>query len=169
MINKIFWDLDETLIHTHNYSDIGHDFIMTFDNGGWSDPDIYKVKVHPAALNVLKFSRSIVGADKVFILTSATTDYAREVNSKAGFGFRDDQIIAREDISRLLKELPTEYDDENNVLIDNLPAKYNEDKLMVIGIGHSNYLEIDDYHGTVFPGSNFEQKVKDFLNEQNAE
>jgi hypothetical protein len=38
--------------------------------------------------------------------------------------------------------------DSNNVIVDNLPPRYNESKMAYIGIKQNQYLQVRDYYGT---------------------
>lgn len=167
MINYIFWDLDETLIHAHNESHINYDFIICLTDGGWED-ETYKVKVHPAAKEIINYSRELVGDDKVFILTAAVNEYANIINAKAEFGFAPQNIIAREQTRNILRQKDSTYSNSDNVLIDNLTPEWNEDKMKVIGINANNYLQVRDYYGVDFTDSkeSFFQQCKLFLNEK---
>jgi hypothetical protein len=123
-----------------------------------------------------------VGADRVHILTTATRDYAREVNRLADWGFRHEDIFSREDLSKYSFHLPLAYGgsqqeytahlyaDKNNVIIDNLRPRENERKIVFIGINsnyETNYLRINDYYGVEYADSNFEEEVKEFLISRN--
>lgn len=168
MINNIYFDLDESLIHTvlrePNQSHVK--FVL--------DGTAYYTLIRPCAKELIEFARSLVGVDKVFILTAATLDYAKEVNRLGDFGFEHKNIIAREELSKYSYYGAyggTCYVDREdasiyNVLIDNLEPRYNESKTCPIGISHKykeRYLHVKDYYGVNFPDDPFEQNVKDFL------
>jgi hypothetical protein len=177
MINKIFWDIDETLIHTTIY-DPKQDHVQ-FSLG---DGHVYHTMIRPCSNELIRFSRELVGKENVHILTTATRDYAEKVNELAGWGFDPKDIFAREDQEanriwvstayggRHCSIIPHEYANPNNVLIDNLRRLQNEGKINFIGIGktqETNYLKIYDYYGVNFPDDSFEEDVKNFLLEMN--
>lgn len=176
MINRIFWDIDETLIHTVLQKPNQDHVSFSLDDG------MYYTMIRPCSKALIDFSRELVGADRVHILTTATRDYAQEVNRLAGWGFKNEDIFSREDQSSHLHRFalayggsreecdPHIYAHKNNVIIDNLPARQNFTKIEFIGISKTyqdNYLRINDYYGVEFADSNFEQEVKDFLIERN--
>jgi hypothetical protein len=169
MINKVFWDIDETLIHTslkpYNANAIH------FKLGG----ENYYVKVRDCSNELIDFSRNLVGVENVYILTAATRDYAHKINDLAKWEFSLENIFTREDIFEnnfLLAydiPLPKEYKSnvdiisKDNVLIDNLPPRSNRDKIEFIGIDYDRYLKIDDYYGFGENNEEFSCQVKEFL------
>lgn len=170
MINKIFWDIDETLIHTVMSAPNQEHVVLSLDDGN------YYTMLRPCAKALIDFSRNLVGADNVYILTTATTDYAREVNRLAGWGFEHDHIIAREDIHNHTYSLayagtgviPHKEANIKNVLIDNLPFRQNAKKVDMIGITKDRYFHINDYYGVNFPDDTFENDVREFLTEKHS-
>lgn len=174
MINKIFFDIDETLIHTTTYDPEQECHKFELDG----DYFTYYTIVRPCAMSLIQFARDLVGFENVHILTTATRDYAETINELAGWGFNKEDIFTREDIRGHRREFPTayggvyhEYDphiyaNKNNVLIDNLPPRSNYNKVVFIGISNledTNYLHIRDYYGVDRPHDTFEQDVKNFL------
>lgn len=170
MIKRIFWDIDETLIHTslgkfeEGYNDV--EFTLP------DDPYTYYTVIRPCSHDLIKFSRNLVGAENVCILTTSTPDYAREINRIAGWEFPHNQIYTRDDLhehrySTAYGGYTTlankEVSDPNNVLIDNLPIRENANKCSFIGIDSDRYLRIRDYYGTNYPDCSFEQDVREFL------
>jgi hypothetical protein len=174
MIKNIFWDIDETLIHTETRS-FGRGYNdVKFELDGFP----YYTVIRPCSNSLIEFSREMVGKDNVYILTTATTDYAREINRIAGWNFEHDHIIAREDISNHKYTLPYggksisrhKVADVNNVLIDNLPIRDNYDKVDLIGIvDRDRYFKIRDYYGVNFPNDSFDSDVREFLTQKNNE
>ena len=176
MINKIFWDIDETLIHTTIRDPEQDHFKFTLED----DLTTYHTILRPCSNRLIEFSRNLVGVDNVHILTTATRDYAQEVNRKAGWGFKNEDIFAREDLKYHTTKInglygahdsidPHIYAHKNNVLIDNLPPRENWKKVCFIGIPstyHTNYLMIDDYYGVNCPDDSFESDVKEFLTQR---
>lgn len=173
MINKIFFDNDETLSHSMYKDPEQESVIISFNDG-----DFYYTVIRPSATKVLEFSRDLVGFDNVYMLTSATREHAEKVNENGGVGFANDHILAREDMSKT--EFYGAYGsvhcysnpdvaDENNVLIDNLPSNFNTQKMQYIGINHTRYLNVDDYYGVNIREKEFFDDVTKFLLQKNKE
>jgi hypothetical protein len=173
MIKRIFWDIDETLIHTSP---------SPFEEGTqyeqFSLPDdlaTYYTIIRPCSKSLIQYSRDLVGKDNVYILTTSKHDYANEVNRLADWGFEPDHILTREVIDE--HRYATAYGssasyqhklaDPNNVLIDNLPPRYNENKMILIGIKSDRYLQIRDYYGVDFSDETFQEDVMEFLTAKN--
>ncbi len=168
MINKIFWDLDSTLIHTELYNP--NQEHVVFRIGGYN----YYTIIRPCAKTLVEFCRQLVGKDNVYVLTTSTREYASNVNRLADLEFEPDHIIAREDIENAYVGTayggravnPLDIASQENVLIDNLPPRENYSKTSLIGINGSyqeRYLKVDDYYGVNFTNDNFEETVKEFL------
>lgn len=156
MIDKIFFDLDETLIHSSSYNNEGVSFEINLANEFWGDEHYY-VFVNPCAHRLLEYARDLVGADNVFILTTSIEDYAKMINKKANFEFRDDQILHRGLISHKLSV--GEYlHDTKNVLIDNLPNWDNLNKCKLLGIDRDRYIQVPAFYGREIFG--FEEDIK---------
>jgi hypothetical protein len=173
MINKIFWDIDETLIHTSLHEPDQKHISFALED----DLSMYYTIIRPCSHRLIEFSRELVGADNVHILTTATRDYAQEVNRQAGWGFKNEDIFTREDLEYHTTKLagiygesdPHIYAHKNNVLIDNLSPRENWRKVTFIGIPndyHTNYLQVRDYYGVDFPDDLFEADVKKFLTQR---
>lgn len=172
MINKIFIDLDECMLHSMLRKPNQEHIRFNLEN----DDNTYYTVIRPCAQKLIDFSRELVGKDNVYILTTSTTDYANMINEKAEWGFERDHIIAREEIKRHL--IPTAYGGsayvekqgvahKDNVLIDNLPYKQNMGKVNLIGILQDRYLKVDDYYGVNgTEWDTFEEDVKEFLKEK---
>lgn len=56
-----------------------------------------------------------------------------------------------------------EVSSPNNVLIDNLPARENWNKMSFIGINTERYLKIYDYYAVDYPDCTFVEDVEEFL------
>jgi len=169
MLNKIFIDLDETLISgsPSSRNPIDCDLTIALEYGS-----VYDIKVRPSAHDVIKLASGYVGSDNVYLLTIASRDYATKVSTSACFDFPPENIIPREDIHQAT--FKTAYDGRNygtntkilhsdNVLIDNLPSRLNEQKMIYIGIKPDRYLNITSYYGTNFENDNFYSSVEEFL------
>lgn len=171
MINKIFYDIDNTLIFTDLYKPKQNHISFALEN----DPNTYYTIIRPCAQRLIDFARELVGKDNVYILTTSTTAYANTINEMTRWGFERDHIIAREEIARHL--MPTAYGGsayiekegiahKDNVLIDNLPYRENMGKVTLIGINEDRYLKVRDYYGVNGTEDWFEEDVMEFLKEK---
>ena len=170
MKKYIFVDLDETLIHA-NYSGTGdprkamarsqYEFIKL-------DDEWYKALLRPSASAILELCRS--KGYKVCMLTMAIESYAREWNKTYNFGFKDDEIYAREDLysgSLMLSHFP----DGKTYLIDNLVKETNTIKLNFLRPisekGITNYYRITDFYGREDPEIAKKElaEISEFLNQ----
>lgn len=168
MIDRVFWDIDETLIHTETrpFGEGYGDVEFELDGG------TYYTKIRPCSNDLIKFSRDLVGTENVYILTTATRDYALEINRIAGWGFKECNIFAREDLhlnrysigyGGVATMANTKISSPKNVLIDNLPPRENFNKMCYIGIDCNRYLKIEDYYAVEYANCKFESDVKEFL------
>ncbi len=167
MIKRIFWDLDHVLAFSdYEEPDQNHIKFYLID-----DIRPYFTIIRPCARKLIDWSRDLVGVENVFILTSSIEEYANIINEKGGLGFRPDQIFHRGDLENYRYStaygssctVPHELANENNVLIDDLLPRYNENKMSFIGINSSRYLQVREYYGVDFPDDPFEEDVKNFL------
>ena len=159
MINNIYFDLDECLL----YSSVGCDpdqdhFFQTLDAIS------YYTIVRPCANRLFKFAQSLVGLDHVYILTASLLEYASAINKHYNF-VHSSKLLTREDISKFYtSKIPHNAANKNNVLIDNLPSRYNETKTGFVGIMNTNrYLQTPEYYGVNYPDDTFETDVESFL------
>jgi hypothetical protein len=178
MIKRIFFDLDETLLHTHlGRPPVGVDYVThPHTYGGTME---YHTVFRPCANELISFARDLVGHENVYVLTAATRDYARFMNEAGKFGFDHDQIFSREDIRNNSYSSPGMYGsftmyvkhpgvaDPMNVLIDNLHSRENESKMTFIDIQDLNrYIQVQNFYGTNMLGLPDETKsIKDKLSE----
>ena len=168
MINKIFLDLDETLIHTE-FPQYASDKHLTFKLNGSSIQ--YYTTIRECALELIEFSRNLVGKDNVYILTIATEDYANAINDIAGFGFDKDHIFSRETIQNnwaattygARVTLPCKEASRENCLIDNRPWNENTSKMSFIGITRDRYFQCEDYYGYEYSDATFVEDAKEYL------
>lgn len=166
MISRCFIDLDNTLIceHPYFYKENSFDFAFGLDD------EIFYIKINNSSYPVLNFARNLVGEENVWMLTTATRDYAIQINKSARFGFPESQIVARDELRKVVDsvrfdpDFKNPYKDKNNVLIDNLSPRHNEDKMIFLGIDIDNYLKIDEYNGVA--SEFFEEEVIEFLIEK---
>lgn len=149
MVYNIYLDLDNVLI----YSCINQ---LRTDNREYSficNSVHYWLYKRNNISSVIDFCRSIVGYERVFILTESVRDYATKINSILQFGF-DPQtnIIAREDISDALFR-SSRYSlhktgHSNNILIDDLYEKYLKRKFSIGSITSiKNFLKVKPFLG----------------------
>jgi hypothetical protein len=160
MIHRIYFDLDETLIHTFHQPPNEDHFVHSY-----SGFDYFTV-INNDAIEMLQFARSLVGFDNVYVLTAAIRDYARTVCDVGKFNFSYSHIFSREDLaeSRRNKELAVTYQNTNNVLIDNLyPGRENIEKMDFLGIDVSRYCKVDDFYSNKFTNPRTKEHVKSFL------
>lgn len=157
MIKRIFFDLDETLLHTVLGEHPGQTCYM-HENVSYIRDTPYFTIFRPDANDLIQFARDLVGKENVYILTAAIREYAIILNDAGGFGFSEDRIFAREDQEKyshrsnmygsIIYAENKEISDENNVLIDNLSSRYNEGKCSFIGMkDYHNYIKVNDYYG----------------------
>lgn len=167
MINKVFFDLDNTLIYSASQEPDQDHFIVALDGG-----EFYYTIVRPSAKQIIDFARDLVGENNVYILTASIKEYATQICEKAGFNFPASHIHSREDIGKYkyygaygAENTMTNPDiaNKNNVLIDNLHYRYNVDKMAYIGINHENYLHIESYYGVNNKEEQFFKIVSDFI------
>jgi len=172
---RMFWDIDETLISStparmKKYREPTFTFEVE-DQG-------FNTCVRPCAKELIDFSRELFGFENVFILTTATSSYANEVNKLAGWEFNPSNIIAREDMekytfrSAMLYASHTDYAAHplagpKNIIVDNLRAQDNEQKIFIMGINpFTNYLNVDHYYGENKGEESFIKLVKEFLEDR---
>lgn len=160
MSKKIFWGIDETLIYTP-IAFKPKDYTFDFTLGGHWGNLIHYTFVRPSSLELIEFSREIVGNENVHILTTSVTDYANAVNKGARWGFREDQIIARETLKEYTDKAHA-WARDGNILIDNLPFHLSQTKVKMMGIKECDYIKVDDYYGqTDIDENEFCQRIKD--------
>jgi hypothetical protein len=125
MTKRIFWDLDETLIHTLFASSHEKDADSFIDTYGehWAhvkfcdDNHWYVTFLRKQTREWLVFSRQLTGNENVFMLTFGMNWYARKINDLLNLGFPEEQIFAREHIRDYEKHSP-QFKDSYNILID---------------------------------------------------
>jgi hypothetical protein len=175
---KIFWDIDETLIHSRTYESklYKHNIHFRLDCG-----EEFFTCVRPCSKALIQYSRALVGEENVHILTAASFDYAREISRLAEWGFTDENIFSRETMEKYCIRLqslygvdkvvnPHPYANKNNVLIDNLMPMWNDEKTTLMGINpKTHYLKVEDYMGDNSDEDIFADIAKHFLNERHKE
>jgi hypothetical protein len=173
MIKRIFQDLDECILHVQvnkQPNQEHHEFTLH------EDPNTYYAMFRPCAKELFAYYNELVGKENVYILTAATFEYAEAVNRLGEFGLDSNHIFAREHTQiQALREIQEAIDngntsivahelaDKNNVLIDNLPWKYNTTKMNFMGIHVDHYHQTPQYYGVNFPEDLFLEDIKGFL------
>jgi hypothetical protein len=172
MIKNIFLDIDETLIHS-SYDKPGfrNDYLtLKFAEGR----DLYTI-VRPCADKIIQYAKNLVGFENVYILTTSTREYAEQVNDGAGWNFDVASIFTREDLRDATLNGTTiahpTLAHADNVIVDNLPPRYNLTKMAYIGIDTDQYLQVRDYYGTTDDEteSAFYEQVVNFLQQKYQE
>lgn len=124
--NKLFWDMDNTLLHSFVadseahadniidlYSQWWEGIKFNVRNDGW-----YVSFVRDGTMELLDFSRELLGFEHVNMLTIGMREYALWANMATGLGFDPNcQIFPREDV--LNYRVSPKFLHTNNVLIDN--------------------------------------------------
>jgi hypothetical protein len=171
---KIFWDIDETLIHSRVVESKEYKPTIQFR----LDHEVFYTNIRPCSKRLIEYSRTLVGEENVHILTAASFDYAKKISELAGWNFADDAIFARETMQKhsiRLQSLygvdrivtPHAYAHRDNVLIDNLMASWNDEKTTLMGINpKTNYCKVEDYIGDDSDDEIFFDTVKHFLKEK---
>ena len=124
--NKLFWDLDETMVHSMYANNEAHaDQLIELYGEHWKGVKFrlrndgwYVSFLRNSTMRLLEFTRELLGKENVFILTAGTQDYVLWVNTHVGLGFDPNtNIFSREDVAR--QEVCPKFKDTFNVLIDN--------------------------------------------------
>jgi hypothetical protein len=175
---KIFWDIDETLIHSRLAPSKRYAPSIRFRLGSGEE---FYTSVRPCSKALIEYSRSLVGEENVHILTAATFDYAKKISRLAEWGFSDENIFSRETMKKYSIEIPSLYGSSRvvsrhpfankyNVLIDNLLPSWNDEKTTLMGINpQTHYLKVEDYMGDNSDEDIFADIAKHFLNERHKE
>lgn len=168
MIHKIFFDLDETLVHTEFDEHPGHDCVVHIDADGLGP--VYFTTINKEAYALIEYANALVGNENVYILTAAGKDYASRINKEANFGILEENIFGYSDIK--MNTIPSfawnchyvianeKIANPNNILIDNLEIRYNESKCSYIGIRPDRYIEVKDFNSTDFEDYSYLEQVK---------
>ena len=147
MKNRIWLDLDDTLIKSYYWSDKELSTIKV-PNDGKNLYDEFVTFERPIAKELISFCKDVVGEENVNILTAADEIYAAVIINKLGFEIPPLRIHTSEDtnIFRLSKN-PTVLMEFNNILIDDLCYYDNYIKMKYLGISDKieNYIQIKNY------------------------
>lgn len=138
MTPHIFFDLDETLIHSNDIASSHSVAIVVRDF-------IFHVNLRPLCRKMLADTRALV---PVRLITSAIRDYALQINDTLQLGFKEDEILAREDYAYYGKDHPRTFYPQG-ILIDNYPItnEWSITKISYLGIPDCRYIQISDYLG----------------------
>ncbi len=173
MIKRIFQDLDECILHTL-VNKMPHDGEKYVEFILGDDMHTYRTLIRPSAKRLFEYYNSAVGKENVYILTTATRDYAESLNRLGEFGLDNDHIYTREDIQQYSISygyggegtLPMPIADKDNVLIDNLPPRHNYNKMDMMGIVTKNYHQTPEYYGNNLNDEGFYEDVVKFIKER---
>ena len=171
MIKRIFQDLDECILHTVINRDPDQNHIEFILSEGMHT---YHTIIRPCAKELFAYYNDLIGKENVYILTAATREYAEALNRLGEFGLDNDHIFAREDIQQYSVAFgyggegssPTPIADKDNVLIDNLPPRYNCNKIDMMGIVTKNYHQTPEYYGNNLNDQDFFENIKKFLKDR---
>lgn len=171
MIKRIFQDLDECILHTYINSIPPSEYVEFILS---EDIHTYRTMIRPCAKRLFEYYNSVVGKENVYILTSATRDYAETLNRLGEFGLDEDHIFTREDIQQHSITLsyggegsvPLPIADKDNILIDNLPPRYNRNKMDMMGIVTQNYLQTCEYYGFNDDDEDFYEDIVKFIKDK---
>lgn len=172
MIKRIFQDLDECILHTLINTEVNQnhaEFVLS------EDTDAHRTIIRPCAKELFSYYNGSVGKENVYILTTATRDYAETLNRLGEFGLDTDHIFAREDVSKYSHKsnmwgeaytIAHPLAHKDNVLIDNLPWKYNMCKMDFMKIMVDNYHQTPEYYGVNYTEDTFFENIKEFIKER---
>jgi hypothetical protein len=174
MIKRVFQDIDECILHTFCGLNID-DGLKYVEFDLEDDHTIYRTVFRHCAKELFEYYNSVVGKDNVYILTSATRNYAQTLNKLGEFGLDNDHIISREDIKQHTFvggwggdscSIQHKLANKDNVLIDNLPYNYNTNKTDMMQIHPKNYHHTRDYYGAEYYEESFFEDIKKFIEER---
>ena len=171
MIKRIFQDLDECILHTVMNDDLNQPHVEFVLSEGMHT---YRSIIRPCAKKLFTYYNDLVGKDNVYILTTSTLEYAEALNRLGEFGLDYAHIFTREDMQQHkihfgnkgegMTKLPIA--DKDNVLIDNLPPRYNDYKMDMMDIVTKNYHQTPEYYGNNLNDEDFFENIKKFLKER---
>jgi hypothetical protein len=170
MIKNIFQDLDECILCTI-VNEVPNEWSEYVEFKLPDDRHTYRTYIRPCAKALFEYYNSVVGKDNVYILTTATSDYAKTLNDMGGFGLDETHIITREDIQNHRVStayegkvtIPHKLHNHNNVLIDNLSYRDNDSKVDMMGIKPERYFQTSYYNGINTDDCDFFESIKGFI------
>lgn len=167
MIDKVFFDIDNTLIHTEYepFPDGIQD--KRFTLGGHD----YYVVLREGAKEVVEYAQEMVGEGNVYILTAAIRSYTERILRLFDIKIPSENIFTREDVDnqscttiyggRVVYQNPIgKY---TNAMIDDLPFELNPNKVAFMNFDKENYLQVRPFYGVNRLDYSFEDTVKEFL------
>ena len=164
LITKIFFDLDETLTHVFlpTMNEEGAiPFSYEFESQTFSN---WVFKIRDNVKELIKEARDKVGHDNVYILTASVRSYATSINIAGDLGFNDTNIICREDLKSFKQgtnpELVSCIQKTRNILIDNLPARDNKDKISFLNVKKGDYFQVYNYYAYPLDDDNFVEETR---------
>lgn len=159
MRDVIFFDMDETLLHTmpvyndEEYEWLWNDLREEYRLSGklvLGEHETYLSALRPSAERLIKTAVDLVGYDNVHILTFGTNDYARLVLDRLELKFS--KIFGREDI----KGIHPDFVEANCILIDNESYSYHSsiqdtNKLVFLnGLSPFKYVKIRPFMANIY-------------------
>ncbi len=157
-INRLFWDMDETLVHSFYADSEKHANQLLEQHGeywkavkfhirhdGW-----YVSYLRNISMRLLEFSRELLGEDNVILLSRGDIDYVRWTNVQIGLGFDPNVgIYGHQDIE--WEDTNPRFKDTFNVLIDNENYAYhcvgNRNKVKYLNnIPEEQFIQIDEFN-----------------------
>jgi NLI interacting factor-like phosphatase len=182
LIPKIFIDLDDTLIHSiyiNRSIGLSSRTLVETKASPKGKKEKYASHLRETSYDLLSFCRDKA---QTLLLTTATKDYAIKHNEVFNLGFKDKEIISREDY---LIEASTAYGGKTtmvaavkkhpkSLLIDNLSPEeeHAKNKMLFLGIKEDQYIQIREYFGGKDPDvflrelESIKEKITNFLKKE---
>jgi hypothetical protein len=163
MVESIYFDLDETLIHATDSLPMWEDFRVDHVNLEISPDEVYFLYIRPVARPLIVWAQELVGVENVHILTTSTREYALKVIDIADFPIPESQVYSREFLSNPV--LPHSTAHPNNVLVDNLRWRDLMPKLKFGGMTSDRLITVKSWFGEAFDEEDkeFVDKVKNTI------
>ena len=156
MINRIFLDLDQTLIHSlyvdkEETAENFKSWYKCFDHIDFTlnnySEERYITFLRPSTFKLINECENLVGEENVFICTAATIEYACAINKGLGLGFPVERIYARDD---LIYDCP-KFEESNNILVDDHDFYFHltnrfAPKIKFLHLKEENMIHIDEFN-----------------------
>ena len=150
MTKYIFVDLDNTLINAEVL--IGNppknSKVITLKSLYYTDR--YWARLRPGALELLENLRRVA---PTYMLTAATSDYAKGWNKEFNLGFKEEDIYAREDSDGSVLSVGDKFPSKGvSYLIDDKDLPYENTAIKVnflAGLGQVKIIVIKPYNGHI--------------------
>lgn len=161
MLNKIFWDLDETLAHVQvnpRVADIKSDDQTDFT---LDDSFLYRATIRDGASELVNYSRELVGPENVWVCTTSVKSYAEKIIELADLQIPSEQVLYRSIVDsyyhrsrrtqvgdRLIPQEKHSVFSLANVLLDNkrVGAHHLAQKMCVLGISPARVFHVKDFY-----------------------